>query len=316
MPIAVLEKWAEGGSFNPECMAKGDYSRTTTILILLNPKHRGYSTGKHKHRAYCSIDAWDQWGTSTPLWSSSSMLIPWWKWNGNPPIPCVGQSAQLLVTMADTWPSPQTLHSVWLIPCLLFTRMIPPHMTFRSQQNHPVSFTADGLLVHQLLVWDCPQCEYVMDRHHGCTFSFLGECIFYLTSFHRSLFLTITWLHTMIPRQERMLHLSPLAPSQVRTHCSMVQPVIWSCTQSKRLLLSEMPEFSNPQTPVSPLLNYHHSPPWGEFYPPPPWIPNCIFQSSKVELDSSTRKWDYKSAPKNHGCPASALLLEVARRLG
>ena len=43
----------------------------------------------------------------------------------------------------------------------------PTQMTFRSQQNHPVSFTADGLLVHQLLAWDCPLHEYAMDRHHG-----------------------------------------------------------------------------------------------------------------------------------------------------
>ena len=41
MPIAVLEKWAEGGSFNLECMAEGDYSRTTAILILLNPNAEG-----------------------------------------------------------------------------------------------------------------------------------------------------------------------------------------------------------------------------------------------------------------------------------
>ena len=44
----------------------------------------------------------------------------------------------------------------------------PAQMTFRSQQNHPVSFTGDVLLVHQLLAWDCSQCEYVMDRYHGC----------------------------------------------------------------------------------------------------------------------------------------------------
>ena len=43
----------------------------------------------------------------------------------------------------------------------------PAQMTFRSQQNHPISFTADGLLVHQLLAWDCPLREYVIDRCHG-----------------------------------------------------------------------------------------------------------------------------------------------------
>ena len=41
VPITVLEKWVEGGSFNPEHMAEGDYSRTTTILILLNPNAEG-----------------------------------------------------------------------------------------------------------------------------------------------------------------------------------------------------------------------------------------------------------------------------------
>ena len=43
----------------------------------------------------------------------------------------------------------------------------PTQMTFRSQQNHPVSFTGDDLLVHQLLMQDCPQYEYAMDRCHG-----------------------------------------------------------------------------------------------------------------------------------------------------
>ena len=40
----------------------------------------------------------------------------------------------------------------------------PAQMTFRSQQNHPVSFTRDCLMVHQLLAQDCPECEYTMDR--------------------------------------------------------------------------------------------------------------------------------------------------------
>ena len=39
--IIVLEKWAEGESFNLECMAEGRYSHTTAILILLNPNAEG-----------------------------------------------------------------------------------------------------------------------------------------------------------------------------------------------------------------------------------------------------------------------------------
>ena len=41
VPITVLEKWAADGSFNLERMAEGDYSRTTAILILLNPNTQG-----------------------------------------------------------------------------------------------------------------------------------------------------------------------------------------------------------------------------------------------------------------------------------
>ena len=41
VPSAVLEKWVEGGSFNPECMAEGDYSCSTAILIVLNPNAQG-----------------------------------------------------------------------------------------------------------------------------------------------------------------------------------------------------------------------------------------------------------------------------------
>ena len=44
----------------------------------------------------------------------------------------------------------------------------PAQMNFRSPENHPVSFNADGLLVHQLLAWDCPLHKYVMERCHGC----------------------------------------------------------------------------------------------------------------------------------------------------
>ena len=36
----------------------------------------------------------------------------------------------------------------------------PATMTFRNQENHPVSFTRDGLIICQLLVWDCLECMY------------------------------------------------------------------------------------------------------------------------------------------------------------
>ena len=44
----------------------------------------------------------------------------------------------------------------------------PTQMTFRNQQNHPTSFTADVLMVCQLLTRDCPPHGYARDRHHRC----------------------------------------------------------------------------------------------------------------------------------------------------
>ena len=38
MPLTVLEKWAEYGGFNPECMVDADYSCSTTILLTLTPR--------------------------------------------------------------------------------------------------------------------------------------------------------------------------------------------------------------------------------------------------------------------------------------
>ena len=44
----------------------------------------------------------------------------------------------------------------------------PALMTFKNQQNHPVSCTADGLLVCQLLTQDCPEHKYALATHNGC----------------------------------------------------------------------------------------------------------------------------------------------------
>ena len=44
----------------------------------------------------------------------------------------------------------------------------PAKMTFRNQQNHPVSCTTDGLIICQLLTQDCTECEYTMTSCNGC----------------------------------------------------------------------------------------------------------------------------------------------------
>ena len=65
----------------------------------------------------------------------------------------------------------------------------PTKMTFRNQQNHPVLFTSDGLIVHQLLAWDCMEHEYAMTTHNGCLLNPRG------VQFCKDLFPEIVVLH-------------------------------------------------------------------------------------------------------------------------
>ena len=44
MPLTVLEKWVENGSFNPECIAEGDC--ICSMAILIDP----IQTLRHRHR--------------------------------------------------------------------------------------------------------------------------------------------------------------------------------------------------------------------------------------------------------------------------
>ena len=44
----------------------------------------------------------------------------------------------------------------------------PAAMTFRNQENHPVAFTGEGLIMCQLLVQDCPEHEYGRTTCNRC----------------------------------------------------------------------------------------------------------------------------------------------------
>ena len=39
--ITVLERWIENGKCNPDRKAEGKYSRSTAILVILNPNNQG-----------------------------------------------------------------------------------------------------------------------------------------------------------------------------------------------------------------------------------------------------------------------------------
>ena len=156
----------------------------------------------------------------------------------------------------------------------------PTQMTFRSQQNHPLSFTADGLLVHQLLARDCPLHEYAMDRHHGCLLIPRGV--------H---FLPDLFPQILIPHNHATPYRDPQTGEDapfvtVGPFVSMDTLFHGTARDLELYMAEEVIESSNtsPSTPKLPSLTS-----LGQALPPPAnsKSPN---HHSKVEPDSSTRK--------------------------
>ena len=167
MPIAVLEKWIEGGSFNPECMAEGDYSHSTAILIVLNPNTQGTALENACVRlVVCQCKApVGQIDTILNLIKYAHSLMEGERQSSEPVCRTIctimgNYGGHMAFAMEPPFCTTYPLHFA--------DTDDPAQMTFRNQQNNPVSFTGDGLMVGQLLVRDCPECEYVMDTCHGC----------------------------------------------------------------------------------------------------------------------------------------------------
>ena len=140
MPVTVLQKWAEGGSFNPECMVEGDYSYSTAILILLNPNVEGTalesaSVGLIVHQCKGPVG---QISTILKLIKYAHSLME-----------AEGQSSEPMCRTICTIVGNYGRHMAFAIDppfCMAYPLHFvdtedPTQMTFRNQQNHPVSFT-------------------------------------------------------------------------------------------------------------------------------------------------------------------------------
>ena len=163
--ITVLERWIANGSFNLDRMAEGEYSRSTAILIILIPNKQG-----------------------TGLKCMSVGLIVQRR---NGPVGRIDDIPKLITythsqLKGDRHSSDNTLQTFCIFvgdyggsmgfatdppfctayPLSFIDKEDPAQMTFQNPQNHPTFFTADVLLVCQLLAHDCPPREYMMDRCH------------------------------------------------------------------------------------------------------------------------------------------------------
>ena len=165
--LVILEKWVENGSFNPEHMAEADYSHSTAILLALYPdallndlESMGIKLIVHQH--------------GTPLGQVSSIpqlikyihsLLEFERQSFTPVhrMYCMiigNYGGHLAYTMDPPF-------------CMAYAsgfvdKNDPAVMKFRNQENHPVSFTRDGLIICQLLVQDCPECKYERITHNRC----------------------------------------------------------------------------------------------------------------------------------------------------
>ena len=179
----------------------------------------------------------------------------------------------------------------------------PTQMTFQSQQNHPVSFTVDDLLVHQLLMQDCPLCEYMMDSCHGHLLIPRG------VHFLPNLFPQILIPHNHVnPYRDPQMGedapfatIGPFASTDTLFHGTAGDLELYTAEEVIALRNTRVFKSSNTGPSTSKLLSLTSL---GQalLLPVNFKSPN---HHSKVEPDSSTRKQDYRSSPRSYRCPVS-----------
>ena len=180
----------------------------------------------------------------------------------------------------------------------------PAQMTFRNQQNYPVSFTTDGLMLHQLLMQDCTEHEYVMTTHNGCLLIPRG------VQFPKDLFPEIVIPHnhaapysdSITGKGAPFITVGPFARRDTLFQdiagdlelyiteevITLRNAGIFKSSSSASQSLPRLPSLTSLgqtlSSPASPKVTPH---------------------SPKIEPDSSSKKRDHKSSSKSHKHPVS-----------
>ena len=160
----------------------------------------------------------------------------------------------------------------------------PAQMTFRNPQNHPTFFTADVLLVCQLLTCDCPLHEHVMDKHRR-----------YLLIPRGVHFLTDLLPQIMVPHS----HVAPYSDPRSGGEAPFFTMGLF--TSMDTLFpgaAGDLDLFTDVEVTTLTQLGVLKSPSTGTSNP---HIPS---PASKMEPDSSIRKQGYGGSP-SHRCPVS-----------
>ena len=164
VPLAILEKWVENGSFNPEHMATNSHSMA--ILLALNPD------AQCKDIESVGIRLIVRWHKA-PLGQISS--IPHLIRYTRSLLEAEGQSIAPIHRIYCMIVGNYGGHTAFAMDPLFctvysldFINEDDAKMMFRNQENHPVAFTAESLIVCQLLTRDCMEHKYMMTTHNGC----------------------------------------------------------------------------------------------------------------------------------------------------
>ena len=151
--VTVLERWVESGCFNPEGRSLEDYSRSTAILIVLTPNDKGMAL------TYASVGLIFRWCKGPVGWIEDiTKLIAYacsQLGEDRPSSPNACKTYCIIV--GDYGGSMGFATELPFCTAYLLSfadKDDPTRMTFRHPHNHPCSFTADVLLVCQLLTRD------------------------------------------------------------------------------------------------------------------------------------------------------------------
>ena len=303
MPLTILDKWVENGSFKPECMAEGDYSHSMDILIALSANAKGtdletmgiglmvcqckapigqISTIPHLIKYVCSLMEVEG-QSSEPECRTFCMIM--------------GNYGRHMAFATD--PLFCTAYSLDFI-----LKEDPAQMMFRNQQNHPVSFTADGLLVSQLLAWDCTECEYTMTTCNGSLLIPRGM------QFPKDLFPEIVILHNHAapyrdPKTGKEAPFMTVGPFTRRDMPFQgIAGDLELYTTEEVITLRNGGIFKSSSSVSQSLRRLPSLTSLGQALSSPA-SPKVTSHSPKIELDSSSKKQDHKSSSKSHKHPVS-----------
>ena len=181
----------------------------------------------------------------------------------------------------------------------------PATMMFRNHENHPVSFTGDGLIICQLLVQDCTEHKYERTTCNGCLLIPRGM------QFTKELFPEIVVLRNHAapycdPKTGKEAPFITMGPfsSKDTLFPGVIARDLELYTTEEVMSLRSTGILKSPSGASLSLYKLSLFTSLAQIQSAPT-TPKVTPGSPKVESDSSSKRWDYTSSLKSHKHPVS-----------